>query len=82
MNIQYSLTPQSHLHLGFHNFITELQRWREILDDTLALNQEFDPAGNVVFFKTIYEVTNPAVEFTGTNLELDLNAAGAPTIKP
>ncbi len=39
LSVQYSLTPRVHLHLNFHNFITELQRRREILDDTLALNQ-------------------------------------------
>ena len=36
---------------------------------------ELDAVGNVVLFKTIFEIANPDVEYVGTNLALEFNAA-------
>ncbi len=40
------------------------------------LLMELDPLGHVIFFKTIYNLTNPDEEYTGTNLALDMSTAG------
>ena len=40
------------------------------------LIMELDVAGNVVFFKTLSDVANPAIEYSGMSLALDLDAAG------
>lgn len=40
------------------------------------LLMELDPAGHVLFSKTIYDSNNPDIEFEGSSLELDFDNAG------